>query len=63
MEIKWIGSRVSSSQLEPDIRFFAYTYDPITEEEGDTNFILVKSLHELPTNFYRTLTIFSTMEK
>lgn len=53
LELNWVLGRTSSEQSNPNLKMFAYTYN--VTEEGDTLYDMNRSLHELPTTFFRTL--------
>lgn len=54
IKFDWVLSRTRSSQYLPNLKLFAYTYEISTE--GDTLYDMNRSLHELPTTFFRDLT-------
>ncbi len=55
LKIEWAGSNVELSQSEPDLRFFANTYDPIAAADGNTAYFISPSEYPLPFHYYRDL--------
>lgn len=67
LEIEWSGSKTTSTQNEPDLRYFAYTsiIDSVDRfdndgnfinRELDTNYFMNNAEYSFPFRFYRNLT-------
>lgn len=52
-KIDWSGGFITTSQLEPDLRFFANSYS--VQNEVDTSYFILPSEYPLPFRFYRDL--------
>ena len=55
LKMEWAGSRVSLSQSEPDLRFFANTFDPQAAADGDAAYFISPAEYSLPFHYFRDL--------
>ncbi|MEN0049658.1 MAG: TonB-dependent receptor, partial [Bacteroidota bacterium] len=54
-KIEWGLSRVSLSQKEPDLRFFANTFNPDEDDEDIPTYFISPSEYDLPFHYWRDL--------
>lgn len=56
LKMEWAGSTVSLSQVEPDLRLFANTFDPLAAADGNSAFFITPAEYSLPFHYFRDLT-------
>jgi len=55
LKMEWAASSVSLSQSEPDLRFFANTFDPLAAADGNPAFFITPAEYSLPFHYFRDL--------
>jgi len=55
LKVEWAGSNVALSQSEPDLRFFANTFDSEAAADGQPAFFISPAEYPLPFHYFRDL--------
>ncbi len=56
IKLEWGGSLVELSQEEPDLRFFANTFNLAPDDDEGAQYFISPSEYDLPFHYFRTLT-------